>query len=121
MSGITPNSISNPSFVPENREINAVSKGYLEFNVNSLVDTSDQIVIDFPASISVSTLEEILIVNGFITDSNPIISGQTVTTSGLSAVSSSTVTLEFTNITNPPSETTTESFGIKIMRNNYEM
>ena len=48
INGITANSLSSVTYTVENRGVNAVSKGYLEFTVNTLVQNSDDIIITFP-------------------------------------------------------------------------
>lgn len=122
MSGITTAGITSVTYIPTDYTVNAVSKGFMSFKVTSIIKTSDSVKIGFPATIDLTSLSSVTIVNGFVTLSNPQVDGSNVLTlNGLSAQNNALVSIEFNNVKNPPSEVSTNSFTIGISRDNFLM
>jgi len=114
-------SISVGSFTTVSNIVNAVSVGTLSFSINSNIVTTDTIVVTFPSTILLTSLTSIYISKGGATISSPIISGQTVTITGAKAYQAETLSISFTNVKNPPSETQTSAFVFKYSRNGYDI
>ncbi len=96
--------------------------GTLTFVINSNLDKGDIFTVTFPPTINLTSLASVRINANLVT--TPLnISGQiiTLTLSGSIIYAGSTITVDFSNIINPPNELTTSAFQITTYRNGYQI
>jgi hypothetical protein len=116
----TAGSISVGSYSSSVITVNAAGVGTLNFVVHSDIIASDTIAITFPVEMSLANLTSVYINNGGNT-STPTITNQSMTLTAAIANAGNTISIQFTNIINPPSEATTHPFQITTYRNGYSI
>lgn len=113
--------LSVGSFTTFSNIVNAVSIGTLSFTIKSNIVTTDIIIVTFPPTILLTSLNSIFISNGGTTIPSPSKTMQTITMTGATAFQGDTLSISFTNVKNPPSEITTDAFIFRYMRNGYDI
>lgn len=116
----TAGSITIGSYSSSNITVNAAGVGTLTFTINVNLAMNDVIIVQFPSTMSLSNLTSVNI-NGQAASTPLSISSQniTLTLTGSTIFAGSTITLEFTNIINPPNELTTSAFQVVTYRDKY--
>lgn len=116
----TTGSISLGAYSTSKMTVNAAGVGTLTFVVNINLDKNDVFIVTFPPTISLASLTSVYI-NGLSAATPLSISSQniTLTLTGSIIYAGSTITVDFTNIINPPNELTTSAFQIVTYRNGY--
>lgn len=94
MSSTTVGFITSGSYSSTNILVNGIGVGTLSFVINSKIKKSDQFVITFPNTMSLSSLTSVYIYNGGNITSSPSIRNlTTITLENVTAVSGDTITM----------------------------
>jgi hypothetical protein len=78
-------------------------------------------MIEFPSTIPLSGLTSIYVRNGDVQINSPVVSGQQINITGVTAYQKDLINITFSNINNPTSELVTSTFQISSVRNGYFM
>lgn len=101
MTGTTAGTLTSAGFAMASTVVNTQGQANITFKLSTTIVTSDTISIIFPSGFGLS-VTSVVITPGNRQILNPVVSGQVLSFTGMSATQSTQLTVMVTSVTNPP-------------------